>query len=358
MNNSPLQIKIENQIGLLLRRPTMSQTTQKLYISSQQTQLVLDTVLRMDEKFEVKTSAPEFNIKNRPSNWNELKAEEITCPTFGPSINDALAKILNEQGLRRFLIATGTRLPSRSFGDWWLSRLGKMEKLYSFLDQHGCKESTDRIKSFLAAAKSLDFTHMTQDLWNSFLSEHLPADWQYRVHYTKALQMFGVSDEVAALVQTTMVEGRNQTLAHYSLRVLTGCICCHKLGPGCMTDIVNGIHALMRHPAPDNTLPGAEQHVVQTLEGFLSVLQHHQFADLWVPDYHLQDGENDDMIISGIFNYIRYCTGLPQLKTIVQLPYQEEFRDLMSVMEYTGLNVFMDTDSENAKALQQYWFGR
>ena len=331
-----------------------SEKDARVYISAQQTPALLRQVISL-QTTAAKASSPPFNVKENHAKTLQgmgvtpLVIEQMSVPVYSPATFQALDRLLHLPALREYLQAMGLKLPKLMFDTFFLRKLSKIQDLADFVRKNDEPKAAEKLEAFIKFLREYDFKNTTPDKWYRALRDFgLPDDWDTKTHYDNIYGLFGVSSELTQKIKSTDFELVN--LAHHS-RWLGKALGACKLGPGCLTDVVNGIFSMMGMDEPVNDAE-SELLVNRTIDEFGEILRDRRWGKLWVPDVHYHDAEADDMILNGIFKYIRFQAGMPLLRTVVQLPQHEMFRNLAACFQ---CDTFRDPDSQNGKALQAYW---
>ena len=335
------------------------------YISAQQTATLLRELFCYRPTV-VKASSPPFNVRKKIDIkllqgmgvcfFDEI--EQMSVPVYSPSTYQALDRLLHFPSLREYLETIGLRLPKLTFDTFFLRKLSKIQDLADFVRKNDEPQAAEKIEAFVKFLEGYDFKNTTPNEWYKALRDFgLPDDWDTKTHYRNIYQLFGVSAELSQKILKAEIEIKKSpfeteyvNLAHHS-RWLGKALGACKLGPGCLTDVVNGIFSMMNKEQPVND-EKSELVVNRTIDEFVEVLRDRKWGKLWVPDVHLHDAEADDMILNGVFKYVRFQAGMPLLKTVVQLPQHEMFRNLAACFQ---CETFRDPDSDNGNALRSYW---
>jgi hypothetical protein len=283
--------------------------------------------------------------------WGEVKMTTISAPLFGPAIDRALTELLAVPGLRRYLLATGVRLPGRKFDTFWKKKLDKVDVLLERL-KTTAPAAEQKIREFLDEAKVFKGP---RDEWYALLGRHLPSDWAERCQYEEALRMFGVPDtEAKALTVEDCPKKPGTSWAHEHFRWVTKAMCSDK-AEGCFADVVNLCFSTLGLPQPDNKDPGAGALVVGVVNEVRQRLESLDMQGLWTADLHYLDMENDDMLSQGLNDYIRLRQGKLASHKVYQIPTASKFELLAVAREHTGNDVLRDQNSGNWEALEKYW---
>lgn len=331
-----------------------------IYMSGQQTDLAYEIISYFSDAKKVVCSSPPFNVRKAKKEWS--KFTHISCPSYGMAISNKLEKIFSIPMLKQFFRIKGIRLPTRVFDTFWLKKLRKIERFYEFLVANGYEDQADKINEIVDDLAQIDFKKDDAvEKYNELLKTHFSdMNIEDNLEFSKFLRLFNLPDDFIQRVLTEKVPNEDETYAHHSLRWIINAISCHKMGPGCMTDVVNTIFAMMDRKTPTEDI---EEEVVCTLGCFAHILENHEeeksdLAELWLPEVYIADMESDDELSYGLLCYVKYLMEMKDMETnhihlICQVP--QGFEPFVSMVRRCREYVFEDPDSANRDALNLYW---
>lgn len=360
-------------------------------LTCQQTLAVANFIRMSGEKktiWDCRTSCPEFNSKGKKEeDWKSIFTKDIRVPVFGPCIYSAVYRVLHHEPLRDFLQnECKIAVPDYDFNIFFFNQ---MEDVRRMVEELGKPENdpvaATRITSFLDEVETFfpvqsvngeekkhcipagDPTVVRQN-WLQLLARHVPDDWTTRTHYSKILQLFGVSDAISQKVRDTPF--LDSKMEHHCIRWLGQALSCgHNLAvpgtnAGCLTDIVNGIFILTETPVPQRS-PNMELEIAAVLDKFVEMLESINIlsfglrkmskSNFWIPKLLIHDAEADDIVFEGILRFVCGLVDENPVTTVVQLPKEDKFDKLASYFSSNGICYFRDPDSRNQEALIANW---
>lgn len=231
----------------------------------------------------------------------------------------------------------------------------KGEATLKLLLQYGQFGAASQLEVFLRKFLEVDGSKISSvEEWGRWVDNTHAFDhnWRDNLEYPAFLRMLGLPEPlVQEWCEKKMVEGEPKptSLAHVHLRWFTKA--CVGFGlPASLADVVAAVMALMGWPLDRQP---TESEVVALLDAFTARCEARNWDDLWVPDWQLLDGELDDLVAWGLFNFVRYQTKGEPLQTLWQFPPQLE--KMAREVAWSGCHVFVDPDAHNASALLLQW---
>lgn len=327
----------------------------------------------LDKVVEHKAAMPPFNHREgTPPLPRDLVCYNV--PVYGSKMKNAVMALFTPP-VRE--LAAELELPLPVYGlDHFV--VGKTKKIVAIVDaakaradcQSGENQAaTARLEAFCAAFSALtDESVDGPEAWGTFVQQHVvesaKGNWLDRLEFGSVLQLFGFSDDVAAALRALPVEVTDKKtgekamsdLTKESLRWLPKALAAY--GPmGCFGDIVNlAFAALGKDPAE----PCTEAGTIGVLQQFGAVLADpRKYAELWVPEYLIFDGESDDIMSLIVLEYMHKLAGT-KLTSLFQLPVDDVFDPLAAKFAertpWTGAcRVYRDPDSGNGKAISGHF---
>lgn len=354
----------------------------KVFMSGQQNKTSFDYLTSFQTMYplDVKTSAPEINVRNAgETKWSEVvKPEDSYNASVVPGvlITAAMMKLFSVPAVVEQMthVFPQDATPKLTFQTLFQDKLredkakpngGKLGKGLTLLRENGEGKTADAMEAFRDKYLELDgSTIKTSEDWMNYMKNvcGFPDGWERNLHYNVVLTYcFGCDPDVSAKVRQTPIQDGNDAskIEHYSFRWLFKAMASIDMN-GCKTDVVNGAMALLRWP--NRKLDGSrhgEEDCAAALNTVADLLINGwENEDLWIPDVHMHDAEVDDRKLTAIFNTFRkhQCCEIVQLPQPKENP--EEFRDLVY---YFGGNetrecscrVYLDPLSENAREIRR-----
>ncbi len=282
----------------------------KIFLSCQQT----DRIMQEIKDNEVRASSPVFN---KSKNFIDLKDYDV--PVFGMKTPILLHTLFQLPELEKIRIEYD--LPKLQFKiDPFLQT--KSKDLMKYVT------SSEHITTFLTNFQLLDGSLIKnpQD-WEQFLFENgVPKNWMDKLHQDDVLSLFSDSSNI-----------NNK----FAIRWLSKILCAYNIA-GCLTDVINLIHAL-GFTSEDNIMElywDIIHNIVKVPFGGVSQ------QELWIPDILIHDGELDDMLCFILLKYLN-----PNLVVKMQIPSIEEIIQITQKFEMFGWEIIIDPNSRNEIAL-------
>lgn len=305
--------------------------------------------LPQDQLLDLRTSNPEYNRTSDPAPQQHTLTH-YAPRVFGPRIADALMRLLALPDLRVFLASQNLKVYQMELDAMVLTklRLTGHETLRLFREQ-GLDHVADRLDQFTRALLSVN-PHTIPDTqaWRQWVDGLglFPSSWPQNLEFDKFLALLGLSPEQADV--WTRVPAGGTSLCHRFLRWHIKAFTAFGFATS-LADVVAAIMAILNCEA---TFQPTEDQLVDLVQTLGERLRSRQWQGLWTPEIHGLDGEKDDRMALGLFQYLRYQQGLAPVQILWQFP--PEFEAYARAWQWSSnQKVVIDPGAKNALVLGQ-----
>jgi hypothetical protein len=279
----------------------------KIFLSCQQTPKILQEVV----SHEVRASSPSFN---KPSQEYDIKHYDV--PVFGMKIPILIQALFRLPELEKIRIQHNMPLLEFRFDSFLQTKSHELMKYVS---------GSNHITRFLTSFQLLDpLSIKTGKDWEQFISNNqIPENWMDHLHQDEVLHLFSDAEKITN---------------KFAIRWLSKILCAYTI-PGCLTDVINLIHA-MGFTSNNNIMELYFEIIHHSVNGVPQ-------KELWIPNMLIHDGETDDMLCFILLKYLN-----PKIQIKMQVPPNEEIIKVSQKFEMIGWDIIVDKDSKNETALK------
>jgi len=314
-----------------------------IFVSCQQTRSAL-AIVNMYHNAIIKSSCTPFNIRRNV--WDNVHMTRYNCTIFGVELPKIIARIFDVPIVKQQVASLGRSNIKYEVSEYVQKQSACIADTVNYLAVTNT-DAAIKLNAFITAYGNLDRTTINSWTdWENFVQQFVSVSWAENLHFKKVLQLFGATDKEVEMYLDTQngyncLSWLSKSLASYNI-------------PGSISDIVNLIIA-MTNTDDDKTEVMSDSVLVSL---FYEKLSNGEVMSLWVPDVHVHDAENDDMLAVALTMAIRTLQKKQESLVVkVQfpsiLPTNDEGKiiQVKEILESLGWDIFIDYDSINTDAI-------